>query len=87
MILECRITVCSSIRAPNTVFGEFESIGTDTIRKKFSTYCMGVTFDHQCVGGDFIFVCSNVSSLCTFYIDFLGGLLLFYIFNNSTVPA
>ena len=50
--------------------GEFDRIGKDTIRKKFSTYCMGVTFDHQCVGGDFILVCSNLSSLCTFYIDF-----------------
>ena len=35
--------------------------------------------DHQCSGGDIIFVCSKVSSLCTFYIDFfIGGRLIFY---------
>ena len=46
--------------------------------------------DHQCIGGDIIFVCSKVSSLCTFYIDFfIGGRLIFYnhIFNSSTIPA
>ena len=89
-IASSTIQIPSERRVVRTFYTQGFFLNTITIRKKFSTHCEGVKLDHQCIGGDIIFVCSKVSSLCTFYIDFfIGGRLIFYnhIFNSSTIPA